>query len=118
MNKMRANLKPFVETRSKFYGTFEKFGLKSAFKGPPISTLLFLNITGPSGNILADHLWLNMTKEFEKLKLKKGDKCSFFAKASVYKRGYRGTQWEILLDSNGPSTDFRLSRPTKIKIEV
>jgi hypothetical protein len=114
---MRTKLKHFVETRSKFYGIFEKFGQKSAFRGPPVTTLLFLDITDSQGQILADHLWFNMTKEFEKLNLKKGDQCSFFAKASVYQKGYRGNRWEIIAESGEPSEDFRLSRPTKIQLE-
>ena len=114
---MRSKLKHFVETRSRFYGIFERFGQKSAFKGPPITTLLFLDIADSQGKILTDHLWFNMTKEFEKLNLKKGDKCSFFARATVYHKGYRGNRWEIIVESDRPSVDFRLSRPTKIYLE-
>jgi len=114
---MRNKLKPFMETRSKFYGTFEKLGQKSAFKGPPVTTLLFLNIEDSTGKSITDHLWFNMTKEFEKLSIKKGDKCSFFARASPYKKGYWGDRWEIIGQAAPPSVDLRLSRPTKIKIE-
>ena len=115
---MRTKLKHFVDARSKFYGIFEKFGQKSAFKGPPVTTLLFLDITDSQGLTLADHLWFNMTKEFEKLNLKKGDQCSFFAKASVYQKGYRGYRWEIIAESGEPSVDFRLSRPTRIQLDI
>jgi len=100
--------------RHTFIGTFEKFGFKNAYKGPPLQTVLLLEVIEVStGKVVTDHLWFTLTKGFEKLSLAKGDKVQFDARVAHYTKGYK-RGWD-----SWPENDYKLSYPTKlIKIRV
>jgi hypothetical protein len=110
---MRVRLGKMYGERTVFRGTFSRFGLKSAYKGPPLKTVLLINITDSSGRIVCDHLWFNFTKGFAALDLKEGDVVEFHARVKDYWKGYRGRRddvWDKPLEK-----DYKLSFPTKIR---
>jgi hypothetical protein len=104
------------EKRHSFIGIFERKGLKSGYKGP-IETILLLHIkTAETGKEVADHLWFNLTKGFERAHLKHGDKVKFNARVSYYEKGYKGYRDDFELYAEHPiEIDCRLSYPTKIQ---
>ena len=107
---MRKKLKDLgAEDRHTFIGTFERFGFKNAFKGPPLQTVLLLDIKeATSGSFVTDHLWFTKTKGFDKLGLKQGDVVQFDARVASYTKGYQG-DWDSWLEK-----DYKLSYPTKL----
>jgi hypothetical protein len=113
--RMRKQLECINEQRLQFEATFERYGTKVAFKGPPIDTILLRNVTRTdNGEVVADHLWFTRTVGFASLgKLEVGDKVQFHARVSRYEKGYRGR----LAEERGEAWceyDYRLSYPTRI----
>lgn len=109
---MRNNLKNIgSDNRHNYIGTFERFGLKSGYKGP-VETVLLLNVCDSKGNLVTDHLWFTKTKGFAKADLHQGDRISFEARVDSYVKGYQGYREDIYTDI---SIDYKLSYPTKIK---
>lgn len=103
---MREKLKEKLGSRERFKGTFERYGLKAAYKGLPGETLLLVGVQTSSGAEVTDHLWLNLTKGFKELgALYSGDVVAFNARVRPYKKGY-AEDWEI---------DYKLSHPTKVE---
>lgn len=109
---MRKELGNIAGVRKRFTATFERFGTKSAFKGPPIKTLLFVNVRDKYQKEYADHIWFTNNKQFEKLNLKEGDKISFDARVVEYYKGYKGHREDI--DLPPVSKDYKLSHPNNI----
>lgn len=66
------------------------------------------------GEIKEDHIWLNLTKEFEKLEpyLKEGVIVEFDARIKLYKKGYINRRLNIY----DLRYDYKLSHPTRVKI--
>ena len=116
MPKMRIGLKQINGLRKEFIGTFVRFGSKTNFKGYPETTILLSNIENPfNKKIFAEHLWFNLTKEFDKIRLQEGDIISFQARVKEYYRGYKGYKEEIQLEKP-IEKDYKLSHPTKVKL--
>ncbi len=113
---MRTALKELgYEKRYTFKAEIERFGQKSAFKGPPIKTVLLRNITY-QGTQVADHLWFTFGKNFEKSKAGPGDQIIFDARVTQYEKGYKGRRNDDEIYWYHPiETDYKLSLPTKIK---
>ncbi len=111
----RKGLKTYRGQRLSFTGIFVRFGTKRNFKGYPEKTVLLKDVRTSGGEQVTDHLWFNYTKGFEALKLIEGVQVSFDARVQLYKKGYRGRDIEKECE-NPPATDYKLSRPTKIKI--
>jgi len=108
---MRKTLKKIDQVRKKFYATFEREGKKVNWNGYSETTLLFKDIRDENG-IVTDHLWFSLTKGFESLgTLKPGDVIEFEARISEYSKGYVNRSIGV----NQKITDYKLSRPTKIK---
>jgi hypothetical protein len=108
---MRKELKELEEQRDVFTGLFKKYGIKSNYRRPSTDTLLLINIRDNEGTLITDHLWLNLTKGFEKLgPLKEGDRIQFEARVKKYKKGY--VNRKIGIDQS--SSDYKLSHPTKM----
>ena len=99
---MRRKLKNINGKRDTFIGQFDRYGGKS-HKGYDEETLLLKNIKNISGDLLAEHLWFNVTKGFEELGvLRAGAVVSFMARVRSYK------------NSNG-KINYKLIYPTKVK---
>lgn len=113
---MREALGNIKGKRLRFIAEFERFGSKRAYKGPPIVTLLFVDIRDKAGVRYTDHLWFSMNKTFEKLDLKPGDLISFDARVRSYVKGYRGRRDD---EYSAPvSTDYKLSHPTNVTMHI
>ena len=114
MNK-RIGLAKINKARTRFAGTFERYGKKTGWKGREEKTVLLKNIIATdSGESVTDHLWFNLTKGFEALgELQPGDVIEFEARVTTYKKGYWGYNEERRCE-NPPRTDYKLERPTRI----
>ncbi len=111
---MRKELKKIDEERGQFTGIFKKYGLKAGFKGPSKETILLVNIRDKQGLPIADHLWFNLTKGFEKLgALKEGECLRFEARVKVYRKGYVNRCAGI----DRSHADYKLSHPAKISLD-
>ena len=108
---MRKELKNINEQRKTFIGIFERRGIKNGFKKQE-ETVLLIDIRDLENNMIAQHLWFNLTKGFEKLELKHGDKVQFDAKVKKYQKGYLGRREDV---HKSVCTDYKLSHPTKLK---
>lgn len=109
---MRKELKKINEERRTFTGMFERFGIKNGFKGPE-KTILLISIKDSENKIVAEHLWFNYTKGFQKLgELKEGDVIKFNARVKKYEKGYKGYRDDVLYSPI--KTDYKLSHPSKI----
>lgn len=109
---MRKSLQNIEEVRATFTGEFVRFGVKNGYKGPE-ETLLVKTITDQDGKIVADHLWFNLTKGFQKLNLSEGDLVQFDARVKEYLKGYFGRRDDVYKPAE---IDYKLSHPTKLKV--
>lgn len=76
-----------MEERKRYVGTVDEFGTRKGFKGL-IDTILLINIKlEGSEEIITDHLWFDLGKQFSDLNLQKGDIIAFNARVAKYKRG-------------------------------
>lgn len=110
---MREALKRIDGKRKQFSGVFVRLGEKPGWRGRTLTTVLLKDIKDRSGRIVCDHLWFNMTKEFQSLTLKEGSLISFDARAKEYLKGYRGHREDVYAPIE---KDFKLSHPTKVRI--
>ena len=109
---MRTKLKELNEQRIKIIAEFEKFGLKTNFKGYPEQTALFVNLTDKNNNKLCDHIWFTVGKRIANLNLNPGDIISFDARISKYVKGYVNIREGI----DERTIDYKLNNPTKFQI--
>ena len=109
---MREKLKRIERERAAFTGTFERVGTKSSY-GYTKRTVLLVNVKNAAGEVVADHLWFNMTRGFEGLGLVRGDTVRFDARVKRYTKGYRG--WREDVYDKPVEIDYKLSHPTKLE---
>jgi hypothetical protein len=114
---MRVKLANINLVRKTFKGIFERYGVKTNFKGYSETTILLKDITDDNNKIVADHIWFNLTKGFEALgELKTGEIIIFDARVKPYIKGYKGRRYdEDYLNEHPIEQDYKLSNPTKIK---
>jgi hypothetical protein len=90
-----------------------RFGTKAAYRGDPIPTILLRDVTDADlGKPLTDHLWFTRGKWSDGLEL--DDVIEFEARSGAYLKGYRGRREGDDLPSR--SLDWRLQRPTKVRV--
>lgn len=104
---MREKLANVEGLRTEWTATFKRYGTKPAYKGPPLKTVLLVEIKDAAGAQVADHLWMNYTNEFRELHLEPGEEIRFCARVAPYLKGYGAPEDKAL--------DFKLSRPTNIR---
>jgi len=110
---MREKLKQLNGTRTRFKGTFIKYGEKSSYKGKPKRTLLLQHIKDNSGTTLTSHVWLICGKQFDELgELTEGDIIDFHARVTPYAKGYVNNRDGY----DNRRIDYRLSNPTRVKV--
>ncbi|MCI0712746.1 MAG: hypothetical protein L0154_21500 [Chloroflexi bacterium] len=110
---MRKELKALAGQRMRFRGQVERFGKKTAYRGPDKDTLLLTNINrADSDAVVADHLWLTAGKQLKDLKLQVGDVIEFDARVDKYVKGYFGWRDDVYKPTE---VDYRLTYPTKFK---
>ncbi len=108
---MREKLAAIAGKRTLFRAVFVRFGSKPAYRGAPVITCLFRDITR-RGSVITDHVWFDCGKQFAALHLKVGDVVEFEARVTSYVKGYKGrradrdSRWEL---------DYRLSNPTGVR---
>ncbi len=109
---MRKELAREEGKRKKFRAIFERLGKKTNFKGYSEETVLLKTIIDVETNtVVADHVWFNYTKGFEKVLVTEGALVEFEARIKEYKKGYVNRK----LNFNSQNLDYKLSHPTKIK---
>lgn len=108
---MRKELAEENGKRKKFRAVFDRTGKKINYKGYSEDTILLKDIVDVQSNKkVADHVWFNFTKGFEKILLTSGLPIEFEARVKEYSKGYVSKSLKI----NNRSVDFKLSHPTKI----
>jgi hypothetical protein len=112
---MRTELRKREGSRETFTGRFVRYGWKDGWVGR-VRTLLLVDVRDAEGLLVADHLWFNCTKGFEQAGLVEGCVVQFDARVMAYKKGYRGHVWERALEAPRPSTDYHLTRPTRVAV--
>jgi len=98
--------------RGLYTGEFVRTGSKHGYKGN-IVTIIWKDVKDETGQIVADHLWSNMTKAFKQADLKPSDLVEFRATVKKYIKGYQGRREEVFDKST--KADYHLSRPTNIR---
>lgn len=110
---MRQELAKRQGERATFRGVFARYGEKRGWEGRTERAVLLRDIRDAEGELVADHIWLNYTRAIESLgDLVEGDIVQFDARVTEYEKGYKG--WR--LDVYAPvETDYKLSRPTRVR---
>jgi hypothetical protein len=98
--------------RGAFSGKVERFGTKTAYRGPDIPTVLLVDVRDASGALMTDHLWMTAGKQIAALSLTEGDTVEFEARITSYEKGYFGYREDVYKSAE---TDYRLSNPTKVR---
>jgi hypothetical protein len=110
---MREALKEREGKRGRFTGTVKRFGTKPAYKGPPIITLLLIDVRDEAGTEVTDHIWFVVRKQLKELDPQPGDRIEFVARVKTYVKGYRGRREDY--DLPPVSMDYKLSHGTQFK---
>jgi hypothetical protein len=93
-------------------GMFEKIGTKKNWKfGFLEETVLLIDIRNDASEIIADHLWLNYTKQLKNADLKKGDEIEFFGIVRTYQKGHVDFREGI----DNRTIDYKITYPSKVK---
>ncbi|WP_300559501.1 hypothetical protein [Companilactobacillus sp.] len=100
--------------RHQYSGIFVKYGFKYADRQKIHAkpTMILKDIRSLDQDnaeiMVAGHLWFNLTSGFKKLGiLKTGEQLVFYGRVAQYQKGYY---------LNDISIDYKLERPTKIKL--
>jgi hypothetical protein len=64
---LRKKLAKRLGERARYVGTANRFGSKRAFRGPDLLTLCLEKIATTDGTVVADHLWLTVGKQLDRL---------------------------------------------------
>lgn len=114
---MRERLKEINGVRARFRGTFDRYGtavvrfrIRGRMCSKTVTTLVLTDVTDAAGNILTDHLWFRLGKQFGNLDLHHGDRVEFTATVEKYHKRqrdeYDGDYYLI--------EDYCLKRPAKM----
>lgn len=110
---MREELEKLEGKRFSIIATVKEFSTKSAYRGPPLQTILLIDVLDyATGKLLTDHLWMTAGKWSANIKI--GDLAKFDARSDDYVKGYRGR--DECGNYGNISVDYRLVRPTKVEI--
>jgi len=109
---MRAELAERQEQRFRLRATVSRFGQKRGWKGQVVSTVLLVDVVeAVTGKTLTDHLWMTAGAWSEWLEI--GDVIEFDGRVTSYVKGYFGHRQDVFVPA---STDWKVARPTKVKI--
>lgn len=116
---MREILSTYAGQRLSFRATFKRLGVKDrryndfliGLETPRVQSVLLVDVRLATGDAVADHVWLNYTKGFQKLgRLVGGERIAFDARVFEYWKGYEGYADSTL------ERDWSLTRPTKVRL--
>ncbi len=97
-------------------GVVSRLGYKTRYNGHGKPTFLIINLTDINGNLVADHLWINYTKQFQSLGiLATGDEVQFNARVSSYLKGYQGND-STIRKKHPIQYDYKLEYPSKVRL--
>lgn len=100
---MREQLQELEGKRTIFSGEFVKVSGKKEHNGVGTAILL-RNIKDQNEQLLADHLWIDQSQEFDPLHLQEGEKIIFRARVNQYRKG-----------KHGEMIDYTLHHPSNIQ---
>jgi hypothetical protein len=113
---MRTLLLPLLNKTTDFTATFaDQFRLRGGGKFPVVRMALLTDVRA-RGDIVTDHVWMNLGKRFDsdKFGFKRGDSIAFRAKVVTYVKGYLGR------DENGIegelTEDLKLAYPHDVRL--
>lgn len=110
---MRTELEKIKGVRGTFRARFDRFGSKSAYRGPPLVTACFQDVSDLAGNVLTDHLWMTVYKQLADLDLQPGDLVELDGRVTAYWKGYQGRRGD---SESVREKDYQLSFPTKMRV--
>lgn len=112
---MRKGLKGILGERVRVKAKVSQFGTKPAWNSNvPLETVLLVDVSMEERHV-ADHVWLNRTKQFDRSGAVIGDYIVFDARVKLYKKGYRGRKaWTT--GQEWSATDYGLSHPTRFRV--
>ena len=112
---MRKQLREFNGERMRFTAIVKRFGEKSAFRGPPLATILLTNVCiVESGQQVTDHLWFTKGKSWDACT--EGCTVEFDARVTTYIKGYKGRRDDVF---DAPvEMDYKLERPTRVVVDA
>lgn len=84
---MREKLKEREGLRRYYAATFKRFGSKPAYKGPPIKTILLVDVVNATGELITDHLWFTCGKQFARLDLQPRGPRQFLRALGAVRQG-------------------------------
>jgi hypothetical protein len=70
------------------------------------------DVKDETGQIVTNHLWMTIGKQPNRLNVQVGEEVVFVARVTRHEKGYKGTREDFI--AAPPSTDYRLSYPTKV----
>lgn len=106
----RESLRVLNGQRERFQARVERFGTKTAYRGPDQRTVLLRDVAlRDTAEVVTEHVWFTVGKWSERLK--EGDVIAFDARVGEYIKGYRGRREDVY---SPISIDYRLQRPTKV----
>ena len=112
---MRKALKNHQGRRATYTATFRRYGSFQPYKGPPVRTLLLVDIRNARDQVVADHLWFKDCLAWRRCgNLEPGQLLSFTAQVKEYRKGYRGRREEE--DLPEPTTDLKLAWPMDVRL--
>ncbi len=110
---MREKLQERNGVRTTFRATFARFGTRRGYQGRTLTTACFVEVLDAQGVEVADHVWMTVGKQLEKLGLQCGDVVEFVCRVQPYRKGYLGYREDA--DLPPPSLDYKLARPTQVR---
>jgi len=94
VSEQRRDLAEWEGCRGTFSGVFVRWGERHRGLGFCSlvlgQTALVRNVCDQAGKVVADHAWLDRTKQWETLDLRAGDMVQFRARVKAYYKGYKG----------------------------
>lgn len=109
---MRKELAKREGERKKFRAVFSRLGKKTNYNGYREDTILLNDVREVETNhLVADHLWFNYSKSFEKILFAEGALIEFEARVKEYTKGHVNKRYGI----DKRTTDYKLSHPSKIR---
>lgn len=111
---MRKTLRKIENKRCRFTAKVERFGSKKGWGGRELKTILLTEIRNEEGELVADHLWINRTKTYNKANVMLGDRIGFDGRVKEYTKGYQGHREDVF---KPVSLDYKISHLTNFNVE-
>lgn len=114
MKKTREILKSYKEQRIRIRAKVLRFGKKPAFRGPPVDTILLIDVIKVDDNsFLTDHIWFTKGKWCDGIQV--ADQIELDARVKTYTKGYFGYKEDVAWEKPAVN-DYKFSNPSKVVI--